>query len=219
MNRIALYGWVAVIAAFLYLGWAFVSRRTPGVHLVRTAPGQSVSGVPSWLEGPKLRVVQFYAASGELTEGEQEVLCYGVVNAKRVRIEPGFNEVFPSLNRCLEIEPEEDTTYTITAEGENGESEAVSLLVRVKPDPYTLPRITQFGVARQLVDRGRPVYLLSFSTENAEMVKVDPPVIPPIYGPVGRFYVLPEKTTTYTLTAVGAKNRRAERSITLNGPP
>ena len=33
-------------------------------------------------------IVQFYARSAEIIDGERDVICYGVRNAKAVRLEP-----------------------------------------------------------------------------------------------------------------------------------
>ena len=73
---------------------------------------------------------------------------------------------------------------------------------------------------RAVSDRGRAVFLLSFQAENAEEVSVEPRAFPTLHGaPNGRFYVMPEKTTTYTLTVVGAKSRTAQQQLTVEVPP
>lgn len=38
-------------------------------------------------------------------------------------------------------------------------------------------------------------------------------------APNGRFYVRPDKTTTFTLTVVGTKGRTVRRQLTVEAPP
>jgi hypothetical protein len=60
-------------------------------------------------------------------------LCYGVENAKSVRISPSIPGVYPSTNRCLEIVPERTTHYTILAEGFDGRVATQSFTLAVQP--------------------------------------------------------------------------------------
>ena len=93
--------------------------------------------------GP-VRIVQFYASVRILTAGDKALLCYGVENAKTVRIAHISQEVYPASNRCLEIVPDHTTHYTILAEGFDGKIVVKSLIlpVEVAPGP---PRIWSHG--------------------------------------------------------------------------
>lgn len=84
--------------------------------------------------GP-VRVVEFFASAGTIEPGEKAMLCYGVENAKSVRISPMLRGVYPSPNRCLEIAPEHTTHYTILAEGYDGAVDARSLTLPVQSAP------------------------------------------------------------------------------------
>ena len=44
-------------------------------------------------------------------------LCYGVVNANEVRLDPPVEKVWPSLSRCFDVAPTKTTHYTLSAEG------------------------------------------------------------------------------------------------------
>jgi hypothetical protein len=79
--------------------------------------------------GP-VRILQFYASVGSVTMGQKAQLCYGVENARSVRISPSVSGAYPSPNRCLEIVPERTTHYMILAEGFDG---------RVATQSFTLP--------------------------------------------------------------------------------
>jgi hypothetical protein len=124
-----------------------------------------------------------------------------------------------SLNRCVEVAPEKDTRYTLTAEGNDGHAVSESFVLKVRPDPATLPKITSFHVAKHETDHGRHIFSIAFSQQNGELVDIDPPVFPTLHGaPVGNFYVSPGKTTTYTLTVTGKKGRQARRQLTVEVP-
>ena len=169
--------------------------------------------------GSELKIVQFYSREGTLFEGSTTVLCYGLANARSVRIEPPVEGVSVSLNRCVEVAPEKDTRYTLTAEGNDGHAVSESFVLKVRPDPNTLPKITSFRIAKHETDHGRHIFSIAFSQQNGELVDIDPPVFPTLHGaPVGNFYVSPEKTTTYTLTVTGKKGRQARRQLTVEVP-
>jgi hypothetical protein len=68
-----------------------------------------------------VKILQFYAARGEIILGEQALICYGTEGAASVRISPEVSKLAPALTRCIAAEPKEDTTYTLTAVGPGGE--------------------------------------------------------------------------------------------------
>ncbi len=221
MRKLARYTALIVLAAFLYLGWTLASRylanRKFAPEAVKSPPPPA-----SLDDGSTVKILQFYASPGELVEGDKAILCYGVANAKAVRIDPPVDQLTPSMNRCLDVAPEQDTRYTLTAEGAGGPPVTESFVIRVKPDPYRLPQITYFKnqrkqPVRNAVGNARAewVHLLCFHTENSVQVTVDPPAIPPSAAIEGCFYVAPETTTTYTLTAADRKGRKAQKKLTV----
>jgi hypothetical protein len=82
--------------------------------------------------GP-VKILRFYASAGMLVTGEKAELCYGVENAKSVRIAPLSGDILPSARRCLEIVPKHTTHYTILAEGFDGKVAMQSLTLAVRP--------------------------------------------------------------------------------------
>ena len=86
--------------------------------------------------GP-VRILRFYATTGSIAAGDTAQLCYGVENAKSVRISPSIATVAPSANRCLEIVPDHTTHYTILAEGFDGHiaTRFLTLVVQASPAP------------------------------------------------------------------------------------
>jgi hypothetical protein len=59
-------------------------------------------------------------------------LCYGVANAKSVKLEPQPNPVWPSYARCVRVSPTETTTYTLTITDAAGNTKTQSLQVNVE---------------------------------------------------------------------------------------
>lgn len=118
----------------------------------------SLSAIPdapvhSWVRavgaprGP-VRILRFYATTGSIVPGGKAELCYGVENAKSVRIAPEVEKVVPAANRCLEIVPDHTTHYTILAEGFDGHvvTRFVTLVVETVPVPHR-DRVNMAAVA------------------------------------------------------------------------
>lgn len=86
--------------------------------------------------GP-VRILRFYATTGSIALGDKAQLCYGVENARSVRISPSIAPVAPAANRCLEIVPDHTTHYTILAEGFDGHiaTRFLTLVVEIAPAP------------------------------------------------------------------------------------
>ena len=82
--------------------------------------------------GKELAIQTFYATPGEVRRGEPVQLCYGVANAKSVKLEPQSNPVWPSYARCVEVTPAKTTTYTLTIADAGGNAKSQSLTVTVR---------------------------------------------------------------------------------------
>ena len=214
---------IALAVVLAYVVWIFVSRSISERRWIashQAAPAARNSGFEKTYGGSELKILQFYARDGVVNEDGKTVICYGVLNAKSVRIDPPVEGVGVSLNRCVEVAPEHDTRYTLTAEGADGRTVSASFDLSVVPDPATLPKIKYFQVAGRRKDYlGRPLFVLSYADENAEEVSIDPPVFEPLHkSPMGRFYVRPDKSTTYTLTVKGKHGHIARKQLTVEVP-
>jgi hypothetical protein len=93
----------------------------------------------------KVRILQFRASVGALTIGEKAQLCYGVANARSVRIAPMAAPVYPASNRCLEIGPRHTTHYTLMAIGYDGSVATRSLTLAVQAAPVEVPELREFA--------------------------------------------------------------------------
>jgi len=84
------------------------------------------------LGGNKFDILNFYASPGKIRRGESAQLCYGVSNAKTVRLDPPAGDVWPSYSRCFDVTPSKDTTYTLTADDGQGNTKTASLTIEVR---------------------------------------------------------------------------------------
>jgi hypothetical protein len=173
------------------------------------------------------RITQFYADRAEAGPGESVVLCYGVENAKEVRLTPAVAELSPSFNRCIEVIPEATTEYTLTASGENGREATATLTIRRvaratrKRESASAPEIATNGGVQVLEFTAKPSQVaaggaatLCYAVQGASSVRVQPSAVQLGAVQRGCFYVNPERTTTYTLTAEGAGST-ATRQVTV----
>jgi hypothetical protein len=84
------------------------------------------------LGGKELAIQNFYASPGAIRRGETLQLCYGVANAKTVKLEPQSNPVWPSYSRCVDVTPVKSTTYTLTIADAAGNTKSQTLEVKVR---------------------------------------------------------------------------------------
>jgi hypothetical protein len=81
--------------------------------------------------GTDVKILQFYPEKVQVTAGERTLVCYGVQNARAVRIEPPVEQLDPVLNRCFWVAPKRSTTFQLVAEGANGVEVSQSLTITV----------------------------------------------------------------------------------------
>jgi hypothetical protein len=133
-----LYSSIAIGIALLYVGWIFFSRwqeNRASEQKTKEEKAQkqreSDRAALELLGGKELAIQMFYASPGAIHRGESTQLCYGVANAKRVKLEPQSNPVWPSFSRCVEVAPAKTTTYTLTIEDALGNTKSQTLEVKV----------------------------------------------------------------------------------------
>jgi hypothetical protein len=74
-----------------------------------------------WVDKRKgVQIIAFYASPNVIEPGQHISLCYGVAQAKTIKIEPPAGDAWPTFTRCLEVTPRKTTTYTLTAMGTTG---------------------------------------------------------------------------------------------------
>src|ERR1035438_1682905 len=99
---------VMTAIALAYVSWVFLSRYWENHHFKPASDAEQARRNAAFARtygGSGVKILQFYAREGNLTEGSPTVLCYGVLNARAVRIDPPVEGVSPALSRCVEIAP------------------------------------------------------------------------------------------------------------------
>jgi hypothetical protein len=128
---------IGVIIAGLYVAWTFYSRHQrsqEAEQAIQKKQDDQRKRVASQIFGSgEIKFSSFSIATSVLKPGETTQLCYGVVNATSVKLDPPPPEPLkPSYHHCLEIAPRKTTTYTITASNDKGQSQSRSLTLRVQ---------------------------------------------------------------------------------------
>jgi len=120
--------WLPVLVSVLYAGWVIYQRRGGG-----ESGAPPVERDPMAAYGNRVKILHFYTSTPEIQRGAKALLCYGVVNAASVRLDPSSESVWPAMSRCFEANPAATTRYTLTAVAADKVTASESLEVVVKP--------------------------------------------------------------------------------------
>src|SRR3984957_10028293 len=134
----SLYSSIALAAVAVIVGWILFSRWSDNKQIERQAAEQkqekqheSDRVALDQMGGKTLDIQTFWANPGAIHRGETVQLCYGVANAKNVKLEPQPNPVWPSYSRCVDVKPTKTTTYTLTIDDGAGNTKTQSIEVKV----------------------------------------------------------------------------------------
>jgi hypothetical protein len=134
-----LYSSFALVIVALVVGWILVSRWQENKQIDRQSMAaqsekqkENDRTALDQFGGKELDIQSFYASPGAVHRGESVQLCYGVANAKTVKLEPQPNPVWPSYSRCVDVTPEKTTTYTLTIDDAAGNTKTQSVEVKVE---------------------------------------------------------------------------------------
>jgi len=134
-----LYSWAALAVAALVVVGILFSRWLENRTLERRAREERTQkqqeldrATLEQMGGKELAIQNFYASPGAIRRGETVQLCYGVANAKTVKLEPQSNPVWPSYSRCVDVTPTKSTTYTLTIADAAGNTKTQTLEVKVR---------------------------------------------------------------------------------------
>ena len=126
---------VAMVLAMLYAGWTFYSRHQDSAKMQQEIDDKQQAArkkvVDKVFGSGEILFSNFSVDNGHLKPGETTQLCYGVENAKTLKLDPPVEPVKPSYHHCLEIAPKKTTTYTLTADDGAGHTKSLSLEVTV----------------------------------------------------------------------------------------
>lgn len=136
IRKLLPYATAGVVMAALYVAWVFGSRWLDNRRLERAARDVQRAEAAKTLQqvygDGRLRILNFYVTPGSIGVGQEALLCYGVANAKTLRLDPPVAYVYPALSRCFDVAPRVETRYTLTAEDSAGHSTSESLVIHVK---------------------------------------------------------------------------------------
>ena len=210
MRQISVLLWIAMGIATLRLGWVWLQRHDSHTRMERSS-STGIGALPEAEAGRAVRIAQFYARAGEITDGEENLICYGVRNARSVRLEPPVESLSPSRNRCFFVEPHQDTTYKLVAEGDDGNQVSASFDVRVK---LAAPEIRMFAVSERKIVRGDAV-TLCYGVAHAARVHLEPDgwQLAPTAKNCARLY--PKASMAFTLVATGVDGRTERKQFSV----
>jgi len=131
------YTTIAVVIAALYVAWIFYSRHESARKAQEATEAKRQEADKRTADlifgSGEIKFTVFSADHGILKRGETTPLCYGVVNATALKIDPPVGEpVKPTNRHCVEIAPQKTTTYTLTASNDKGDTKTASLTIQVK---------------------------------------------------------------------------------------
>ncbi len=130
------YTTAALIIAILYVAWTFYSRYESNRKAQAAIEAKRAEARKQQVEdiygSGGIKFTTFGADAGVLKRGDSTQLCYGVLNAKTVKLDPPVEQAKPTYYHCVEIAPKKTTTYTITAADGKGHSKSESLTIQVR---------------------------------------------------------------------------------------
>jgi hypothetical protein len=134
-----LYSSFALAIVALVIGWTLFSRWQENKQIDRQSLAakrekqkEDDRAALDQFGGKELDIQSFYASPGAVHPGETAQLCYGVANAKTVKLEPQPNPVWPSYSRCVDVVPTKTTTYALTIEDAAGNTKTQTVEVKVE---------------------------------------------------------------------------------------
>ena len=136
IRRLLPFASVAFCLGLFYDGWIFYSRLSDARHAEQKRVDQEAQTVRQTLDrigGTDLKILNFYAQPPVVHRGRKATVCYSVVNAKSVRVEPPIGDVYPALSHCIEIFPAKSTEYKLTAQDDAGHAVRQALTISVTP--------------------------------------------------------------------------------------
>ena len=155
-------------------------------------------------------VNSFTSNTSTIDLGQTATLTWTTSNASSVTITPGIGAVATSGSTT--VNPGSSTTYILTATGNSGSTVTSSTAITVTPRvPPT------FSTSLATVQAGQSA-TLSWNAPSASSVSISGVGI---FSSAGSTQVIPDKTTTYTMTAtyIDGTTQTADASVNVEQPP
>jgi hypothetical protein len=107
-----LYSSAVLVVASLSVAFVVISRWQDKRNIERKAAQQLEEKqheqdrlAVEQLGGKEFKILSFYASPTVIRRGQTAQLCYGVANAKSVKLGPETPPVWPSVAHCVDVSP------------------------------------------------------------------------------------------------------------------
>ena len=134
-----LYSSAVLVVALLGVAFVMISRWQDSRNMERQAARERAEKqheqdrvAVEQLGGKEFAILSFYASPTMIRRGESAQLCYGVANARTVKLEPQSQPVWPSTAHCVDVSPVKSTIYTLTIEDVGGKTLSQDIEVTVR---------------------------------------------------------------------------------------
>jgi hypothetical protein len=129
-----LYTTSALILSIIYVAIVFLGRWEAARRNAAAIAAQRREEDAKMFEaqgGNNFEIMNFYVAPAAIERGGSADICYSTSNAKVVKIDPPVGAVWPSLSRCITVQPKKTTTYTLTIDDGAGHTKTASVTLPV----------------------------------------------------------------------------------------
>jgi len=135
LKKILPYTTILLVIAILYVVYTFYTRHQADVRAQASLEAKQEASrkrtVDAVFGNGEIKFTSFSLDASQIERGQSARLCYGVVNATSVKLDPPVENLKPTYLHCLDIAPKKTTTYTITADDGKGHSKSESLELKV----------------------------------------------------------------------------------------
>jgi hypothetical protein len=115
LPAILIPGAVGIAVAGLLVGWILYSRQQSAKEFDRVVERKNREAAERFRKAygsDDVRIAGFTARPGTIRHGQETLLCYGVANAKVVKLDPPVESVHPAMTYCFNLSPARTTKYT-----------------------------------------------------------------------------------------------------------
>lgn len=154
------------------------------------------------------KITSFYASPPSIYKGEETLLCYGVEDAKWVKLDPPVEKLTPSFTRCFSVKPEKTTHYTLSVEGA---SQGVDVTVG-PPAPKPVEMIRLFVADKPEVAAGERV-TLCYGLVKAKSAELNGKSVP--VSERRCFQEQVTASTTFRLVVTGEDGKQQEADLSV----
>lgn len=159
------------------------------------------------------KISSFTGPQTSIIAGQSAQICYELVKAVSARIDP-VGPLSDTNKNCVNVEPQQTTTYTLYATGVDGRTVDNTLTLEVTPPPPVASIVTFEAKQKEAAAPGTPAELC-YEVTRARSLEIKPEVGNVEPADKGCRTVKPTRTTTYELVATGTDNQTVTKDVTV----